>query len=512
MSDLTFNEYPFLARLGLTEENLGCYNGEWNASGPVITSVAPHDKRPIARIRHATEDEYENTILKMQEASKIWMNTPAPKRGEIVRQMGDILREYRDDLGALISLEMGKIHKEGVGEVQEFIDICDYAVGLSRMLNGSVIPSERPDHFMKEMWNPIGLVGLITAFNFPCAVFGWNTAIALVCGNAVVWKGASSTSLVTVAVTKLMAKVLEKNNLPGALVSMVLGSGRTIGDRIANDRRLSLVSFTGSSQVGEQIAKIIGGHLGRSSILELGGNNAAVIMEDADIELAIRSTLFSAIGTAGQRCTSLRRVYCHESLYDKFVSTLVAAYGRVKLGSPLDESTHCGPVHNQGAVDEFLGGLKEIVAQGGKILAGGKVANNLPGYFVEPTIIEISPTAEILKTELFVPILYVMKISTIEEGIRFNNAVPQGLSSCLFTKNSEYIFRWTGPSGSDCGIVNVNIGPSGAEIGGAFGGNKDTGHGRESGSDSWKQYMRRSTCTINYGKDLPLAQGIDFNI
>jgi aldehyde dehydrogenase family 7 protein A1 len=438
------------------------------------------------------------------------LQTPAPKRGEIVRQIGDALRAKLHALGALVSLEMGKIKAEGVGEVQEFIDICDLAVGLSRTIAGQVLPSERADHTLLECWNPLGNVGIITAFNFPCAVLGWNLAISMICGNCNIWKGASTTSLVTVATMKIIAEVLERNNVPAGVVTCVIGPGRTVGERILQDTRIPMVSFTGSSEVGEHVAEVVHKRFGRT-ILELGGNNATIIMPDGDLELALRASVFGAVGTAGQRCTSLRRLLIHESVFDNVVARLKAAYATIPIGDPLQASTLMGPLHTKGAIREYEDGIQAILKDGGKILYGGKVRPEA-GNFVEPTIVEIAHDAPIVKTELFVPIMYVIKFKTFDEAVAYNNEVPQGLSSSIFTKDMTNVFRWIGPSGSDCGIVNVNAGTSGAEIGGAFGGEKSTGGGRESGSDSWKQYMRRSTCTINYGTKLPLAQGVTFDV
>uniref|UniRef100_A0A8C8B6R3 aldehyde dehydrogenase (NAD(+)) n=1 Tax=Otus sunia TaxID=257818 RepID=A0A8C8B6R3_9STRI len=392
----------------------------------------------------ASLEDYEETVKKAKEAWKVWADIPAPKRGEIVRQIGDALRQKIKVLGSLVSLEMGKIFVEGVGEVQEYVDVCDYAVGLSRMIGGPILPSERPGHALIEQWNPVGLVGIITAFNFPVAVYGWNSAIAMICGNACLWKGAPTTSLISVAVTKIIAKVLEDNRVPGAVCSLVCG-GADIGTAMARDERMDLLSFTGSTKVGKQVALMVQERFGRS-LLELGGNNAIIVFEDADLNLVIPSALFAAVGTAGQRCTTARRLVI-----------------------------------------------------------------NRPGNYVEPTIVTGLPhNAPIVHTETFAPILYVLKFKEEEEVFAWNNEVKQGLSSSIFTKDLGRIFRWLGPKGSDCGIVNVNIPTSGAEIGGAFGGEKHTGGGRESGSDSWKLYMRRSTCTINYSKNLPLAQGIKF--
>uniref|UniRef100_A0A8C0PBK0 aldehyde dehydrogenase (NAD(+)) n=1 Tax=Canis lupus familiaris TaxID=9615 RepID=A0A8C0PBK0_CANLF len=446
MSTLLINQaqYAWLKELGLREENEGVYNGSWGGRGEVITTYCPANNEPIARVRQASVADYEETVKKAREAWKVWAEVPAPKRGEVVRQIGDALREKIQILGNLVSLEMGKILVEGVGEVQEYVDVCDYAVGLSRMIGGPILPSERPGHALIEQWNPVGLVGIITAFNFPVAVYGWNNAIAMICGNVCLWKGAPTTSLISVAVTKIIAKVLEDNKLPGAICSLTCG-GADIGTAMAKDERVNLLSFTGSTQVGRQVALMVQERFGRS-LLELGGNNAIIAFEDADLSLVVPSVLFAAVGTAGQRCTTARRL-----VMDR------------------------------------------------------------PGNYVEPTVVTgLAHNASIAHTETFAPILYVFKFKNEEEVFAWNNEVKQGLSSSIFTKDLGRIFRWLGPKGSDCGIVNVNIPTSGAEIGGAFGGEKHTGGGRESGSDAWKQYMRRSTCTINYSKDLPLAQGIKF--
>ncbi|XP_058108632.1 aldehyde dehydrogenase family 7 member B4 [Magnolia sinica] len=501
-------EHQFLTELGLRPRNQGSYvSGVWRGNGSVITSSNPSNKQPIAEVVEASIQDYEDGLQACNEAAKIWMQIPAPKRGEIVRQIGEALRVKLQHLGRLVSLEMGKILPEGVGEVQEIIDMCDYAVGLSRQLSGLIIPSERPNHMMMEVWNPLGIVGVITAFNFPCAVLGWNACIALVCGNCVVWKGAPTTPLITIAMTEIVAGVLEKNNLPGAIFTSFCG-GAEIGQAIAKDARIPLVSFTGSTKVGLMVQHTVNERFGKC-LLELSGNNAIIVMDDADIQLAVRSVLFAAVGTAGQRCTTCRRLLLHESIYQNVLDQLVGVYKQVKIGDPLEKGTLLGPLHTSASKENFVKGIQVIKSQGGKILVGGSVIES-EGNFVQPTIVEISPTAPVVKEELFAPVLYVMKFQTLKEAIEINNSVPQGLSSSIFTRRPEIIFKWIGPHGSDCGIVNVNIPTNGAEIGGAFGGEKATGGGREAGSDSWKQYMRRSTCTINYGNELPLAQGINF--
>ncbi|KAJ7425449.1 Alpha-aminoadipic semialdehyde dehydrogenase [Willisornis vidua] len=446
--------YAWLRELGLQEENPGVYNGRWGGRGQVVTTYCPANNEPIASVRQASLEDYEDTVKKAKEAWKVWADIPAPKRGEIVRQIGDALRQKIKLLGSLVSLEMGKIFVEGVGEVQEYVDVCDYAVGLSRMIGGPILPSERPGHALIEQWNPVGLVGIITAFNFPVAVYGWNSAIAMICGNACLW---------------IIAKVLEDNKVPGAICSLVCG-GADIGTAMARDERMDLLSFTGSTKVGKEVALMVQERFGRS-LLELGGNNAIIVFEDADLNLVIPSALFAAVGTAGQRCTTARRLFLHESIHDEVVSKLAKAYAQVRVGDPWDSDTLYGPLHTKEAVKMFLNAVEQAKQQGGSVVYGGKVINR-PGNYVEPTIVTGLPhNAPIVHTETFAPIL---------------------------------------PKGSDCGIVNVNIPTSGAEIGGAFGGEKHTGGGRESGSDSWKLYMRRSTCTINYSKDLPLAQGIKF--
>jgi aldehyde dehydrogenase family 7 protein A1 len=514
-TELTFDQYPFLKELGLEKDNLGCYiNGEWSGDGESIAAICPHDGKAIARVKYASEKNYEEAVKAMQKGKKEWFEVPAPKRGEIVRQIGEALREKKEALGLLLSLEMGKIISEGQGEVQEVIDMCDYACGQSRMIPGQVFPSERANHTILEMWNPLGLVGVITAFNFPFAVFGWNLTNSMICGNMTLWKGSETTSLVSIATMKILDAVLKKNNVPSGVVTCLVGDGRSIGEIMINDPRMNLISFTGSTAVGRRIGKVVADRFGKS-LLELGGNNAVIIMDDADLTMAIKGCLFSAVGTCGQRCTTLRRLLIHEKVYDEVVQKLVKAYPSVVIGSPLDPKTLCGPLHTKRAVKEYTEGLVEIQKQGGKILVGGKtLEDQFPGgNYVLPTVVEIDQkTAPIVKTELFCPILYVIKISSFEEAIELNNDVPQGLSSSVFTNNMRNAFRWIGPNGSDCGIANVNIGTSGAEIGGAFGGEKETGGGRESGSDSWKQYMRRSTCTINYGDALPLSQGVKFDL
>ncbi|KAK5577995.1 hypothetical protein RB653_002943 [Dictyostelium firmibasis] len=507
----TFNEYPFLAELGIkAENNDGVFNGKWGGSGDIIKCLNPTNNKVIATVRGAAPEEYETCIQAMLAAKEKWALTPAPRRGEIVRLIGSAIREKIEPLSKLISLEMGKIYIEAKGEVQEFIDVCDYATGLSRSINGQVMPSERPNHILMETWNPLGLVGIITAFNFPCAVLGWNAAISMICGNVQLWKGASTTSLITLAVSKIIEKVLVENDVDPAVCCVLIGPGRTVGEQMIQDKRFGLISFTGSTEVGRRISSTVHGYFGKT-ILELGGNNAIVVAEDADVELVLRAVLFASVGTTGQRCTTCRRLFVHESLYDTVLERLAKAYKTIKIGNPLEEGVLVGPLHTQGAVKEFTEGLEEIKKQGGKVVIGGNKLDISGGNFVEPTVVAIEHDAPIVKTELFVPILYIMKFKNLDDAFAWNNEVPQGLSSSLFTNNQKNIFKWLGPTGSDCGIVNVNVATNGAEIGGAFGGEKETGGGRESGSDSWKQYMRRSTNTINYGNTMPLSQGINFN-
>uniref|UniRef100_A0A8C4PD69 aldehyde dehydrogenase (NAD(+)) n=1 Tax=Dromaius novaehollandiae TaxID=8790 RepID=A0A8C4PD69_DRONO len=496
--------YAWLRELGLQEENPGVYNGRWGGSGEVVTTYCPANNEPIARVRQASLEDYEETVKKAKEAWKVWADVPAPKRGEIVRQIGDALRQKIKVLGSLVSLEMGKIFVEGVGEVQEYVDVCDYAVGLSRMIGGPILPSETlgkcklhyvvslpsgPGHALIEQWNPVGLVGIITAFNFPVAVYGWNSAIAMICGNACIW---------------IIAKVLEDNKVPGAICSLACG-GAEIGTAMARDERMDLLSFTGSTKVGKQVALMVQERFGRS-LLELGGNNAIIVFEDADLNLVIPSTLFAAVGTAGQRCTTARRLFLHESIHDEVVAKLAKAYAQVRIGDPWDSDTLYGPLHTKEAVKMYLDAVEQAKQQGGSVVCGGKVISR-PGNYVEPTIVTGLPhNAPIVHTETFAPILYVLKFKAEEEVFTWNNEVKQGLSSSIFTKDLGRIFRWLGYSSDyfsiflkhSIAVFHVSCGE------------KHTGGGRESGSDSWKLYMRRSTCTINYSKDLPLAQGIKF--
>jgi len=499
-------EYSWLADVGIKEVNEGVYTGTWGGRGDVITSVSPINEQPIARVIEGNLEDYEEAVLAAKEASKEWALTPAPVRGEIVRQIGSLLREKITPLGKLVSLEMGKILPEGVGEVQEAVDIADYATGLSRMYAGQVLPSERPGHMLLEQWNPIGVVGVITAFNFPVAPYFWNFTISAMAGNTHIWKGAPTTPLTHIACTRLIAEVLDANKLSGGISTLVT-AGADVGAAMVDDRRVALISFTGSCEVGKQVGTKVQSRCGKM-ILELGGNNAISVMSDADLDMVVPAVLFASVGTAGQRCTTTRRLIVHSSVYSKVVERLAKAYKQVKIGDPLVAGNLCGPLHTQTAVDMYSAAVSEAVQLGGKIEVGGNV---LEGRYVEPTIITGLPhDSPLVMRETFAPILYVVPCESFEEAVSINNEVAQGLSSSIFTLNPEHIFRWIGPGGADSGVCNVNIPTSGAEIGGAFGGEKETGGGRESGSDSWKQYCRRSTCTINYSKDLPLAQGITF--
>lgn len=499
------------AQLGLGAEENGVFVGDWTKGGGRLNvQVSPATGKEIGRVQMGSTDDYHQAVAAMDAVKKDWAEVPAPLRGEVVRLIGERLRKHKEALGAMVTTEMGKIYAEGLGEVQEAIDICDFAVGLSRSLNGSVIPSERPGHFMMERYNPLkGHVGIITAFNFPVAVFFWNLALSLVCGNTNLWKPHENLSLTSVAVMKIVSEVFEESGYPSAICTMVCGSGKDVGEALINDPKMELVSFTGSTEVGRYVSGTVAQRFGKQ-ILELGGNNAMIVDACADVDMAVRATLFGSVGTAGQRCTTQRRVFLHESVKDAFLKKLLPAYESVRIGDPMLSTTLCGPLHTPAAVELFSKTVDEAQQQGGKLLVGGKVVTDMPGNFVMPAVIEMPLGAEITKEERFIPVLYVQTVKSFDEALEHNNAVAQGLSSALFSNNVGNIFKWTGPSGSDCGLVNVNIGTSGAEIGGAFGGEKDTGGGRESGSDAWKQYMRRSTCTLNYTKELPLSQGITF--
>jgi len=506
------SKYGFLQELGLREENDGVFDGkDWKGTGPVVESLSPATNEVIARVRTGTVEDYERVAKATQQAYREWASLPAPKRGEIVRQIGDQLRLNLNNLGALVSLEMGKILPEGVGEVQEYVDICEYAVGLSRIYAGKVIQSERPGHVLLEQWNPLGVVGVISAFNFPCAVYGWNNALALACGDTVLWKPAPSTPLTAIAIIRLIEQILRKNNLNPAICTLICGES-DVGSALTKDPRVNLVSFTGSTEIGRKVGLEVQSRFGKI-LLELGGNNALIVMDDVDLDMVVSAAVFACVGTAGQRCTTTRRLIVHEKVYDQVISRMVKAYEQLdsRIGHPLDKGTLIGPLHNKVGVQKFKSTLDDVKSAGGKIAYGGKVLEDRKGNFVTPTIVtDLKHDSPVVLRETFAPIVYVVKVKSLDEAINVNNEAAQGLSSSLFTQNLGSIFKWIGPHGSDCGIVNVNIPTSGAEIGGAFGGEKETGGGRESGTDSWKQYMRRSTCTINYGKDLPLAQGIKF--
>ncbi len=502
-----------LRELGLQQDNSGAYNGEWLAcKGEWLASHDPATGKVIARVRQATGEEYEACVAAAHAAFLRWREVPAPKRGEVVRKLGNAMREKKDALGRLVTLEMGKILQEGWGEVQEAIDIADFAVGQSRMLYGLSMHSERPGHAMREQWHPLGAVGVITAFNFPMAVWAWNSMLAYICGDPVVWKPSSETPLCAIALTNVVRPVLEAEGF-GALATLVIGSGREVGNRLLTDRRLPLISFTGSTGVGKRVATTVGERFGRS-ILELGGNNGIVLMDDADLELALPALLFGSVGTAGQRCTTTRRLLVHEKVADEVEKRLLRAYEQVRIGNPSDEKTLCGPLVSPSAVEEMQQALEQAKKEGAKVLYGGERLT-LPGAeaggnFVKPAIVRAENHFKIVQTETFAPILYVIRVKDLDDAIRKHNDVPQGLSSAIFTRDVRDAERFVSAIGSDCGIANVNIGTSGAEIGGAFGGEKETGWGRESGSDSWKQYMRRQTSTVNWSNSLPLAQGIQF--
>jgi aldehyde dehydrogenase (NAD+) len=501
-----------LKALGIEGRSLGGFCGEWMGSGDALESYSPVDGSLIGTVSQVNEDEYERIASRAHEAFAVWRMVPAPKRGEVIRQLGNALRENKAALGELVALEMGKIRAEGEGEVQEMIDICDFAVGLSRQLYGLTMHSERKLHRMYEQWHPLGIVGVISAFNFPVAVWAWNTAIAAVCGDPVIWKPSSKTPLTAIACTKIAQKVAEDNGVDPAIFSLVIGRGSTIGDRLINDRRIPLVSATGSCKMGYRIGSVVHERLGRT-ILELGGNNAIVVTPHANMNVAVPAIVFGAVGTAGQRCTSTRRIIVQKSMKDQLVEKLVAAYKQVRIGSPLAEGTLMGPLIDAGAVDDMMNAVRRLGEEGGRVICGGERlegAGYEGGCYVTPCIAEAKNEFEIVQEETFAPILYIIEYDDIDDALRIHNGVPQGLSSAIFTDNMIESERFLSHAGSDCGIANVNIGTSGAEIGGAFGGEKETGGGRESGSDAWKAYMRRQTCTIGWGETLELAQGIRF--
>ncbi len=501
----------FLKELGIEQNNYGaCVGGkEWikTGKGKKLDSVNPSTGEIIASVYQATDTDYEKVMKVSEDAFNQWKKVPAPVRGQLVREIADALREKKDALGSLVSLEMGKIKQEGDGEVQEMIDIADFAVGQSRMLYGKTMHSERYDHRMYEQWHPLGILGVITAFNFPVAVWAWNACLAAICGDITVWKPSSSAPLCAVAVQNIANDVLKNHGYKG-IFSTVIGSGSGVGERMLNDNRIPLVSFTGSTKMGRHVSKVVSERFGKT-ILELGGNNAIVVDETADMNMVIPAIAFGAVGTAGQRCTSTRRIIIQETRYEELVNRLVSAYEQVNIGDPLKDDTLMGPLVNEKAVEDYKNALERVKESGGEILYGGKT---LEGNFVQPTIVKAENHWDIVQEETFAPILYVITYSTLDEAIDIHNNVPQGLSSAMFTLNVQNAETFLSSVGSDCGIANINIGTSGAEIGGAFGGEKETGGGRESGSDAWKQYMRRQTNTINWSKELPLAQGIKFDL
>jgi aldehyde dehydrogenase (NAD+) len=478
--------------------------------GPAIESLDPTTGSPLVLVRTPSQAEYNDAVRAAEQAFSTWRLVPAPRRGEIVRRLGDTFRRRKEDLARMISLENGKILSEARGEVQEVIDVCDFAVGLSRQLYGRQMHSERPAHRLLEQWHPLGVVGIISAFNFPVAVPGWGWAIALVCGDSIIWKPSGLTPLVSIAAQQLFHEVTNGSEAEGVF-SLVAGPGSSIGESLIGDVRIPLVQATGSCRMGQHVAEVVGKRTGRA-ILELGGNNAVIVLDDADPELALRAVVFGAVGTAGQRCTSTRRLILQRGIAADFLDRLVRVYTSVRIGDPLDERTLMGPLISQSALDGFRQGLDDIRGQGGQVVCGGRVLEDRGGYFVEPTVVRSTASMAICSEEIFAPILHVFEVDSLDEAIALNNAVPQGLSSSLFTTNLQSSERWLSAVGSDCGIANVNVGTSGAEIGGAFGGEKATGGGRQAGSDAWKAYMRRQTCTVNYGAELPLAQGVRFDI
>ena len=504
-----------LKALGIEAENLGTSTGsKWFAKGDTISSSSPTNGKLIAKVQCTTRKEYDKVIEAAEKAKLIWRDIPAPKRGEVVRQLGDKLRELKPVLGKLVSYEMGKSYQEGMGEVQEMIDICDFAVGLSRQLYGNTIHSERPGHRMYDQYHPLGIVGIISAFNFPVAVWSWNAALALVCGDVIVWKGSEKTPLCAVACQKILADILKANKLPEGISSIISG-GAEVGAWMSEDERIPLISATGSTRMGKIVAATVAKRLGKS-LLELGGNNAIIVTPSSDLKMTIIGAVFGAVGTAGQRCTSTRRLIIHDSIYDQVKKALVDAYKQIKIGDPLDSNNHMGPLIDTDAVNMYLSALDKIKAEGGKLLTKGEVLKGKgyeSGCYVTPVIAEVENHYEIVQHETFAPILYLIKYSgEVSEAISLQNGVRQGLSSAIMTNNLREAELFLSQNGSDCGIANVNIGTSGAEIGGAFGGEKETGGGRESGSDTWKVYMRRQTNTINYTSNLPLAQGIKFDL
>lgn len=503
-----------LNQLNIKENNPGASTGlnAWQGNGASFSSNSPVDGSLLGKSNFASRADYDKVIETAQNAFKTWRQIPAPKRGEIVRQMGDKLREYKDPLGKLVSYEMGKSLQEGLGEVQEMIDICDFAVGLSRQLYGLTMHSERPKHRMYEQWHPLGIVGIISAFNFPVAVWAWNSMIAMVCGDVTVWKPSEKTPLTATACNNILTDVLKENNVPEGVLCIVQGNYE-VGEFMSNDQRVPLVSATGSTRMGKIVGAKVAARMGRS-LLELGGNNAIIISPNADLNVTTIGAVFGAVGTCGQRCTSTRRLIIHESVYDQVKENLSKAYTQLKIGNPLDSQNHVGPLIDTLAVNNYKNALEKIQTEGGKFVVEGKVLSGEgfeSGCYVQPCIAEVENHFEIVQEETFAPILYLMKYKDLDQAIEMQNDVPQGLSSAIMTTNMREAEAFLSAAGSDCGIANVNIGTSGAEIGGAFGGEKETGGGRESGSDAWKAYMRRQTNTINYSTELPLAQGIQFD-
>jgi aldehyde dehydrogenase (NAD+) len=505
----------FLAQLHIQSSNKGVSTGQnWiDTKGEVINSYSPVDGKLIGAVTAADKKSYEEVIQKAEAAFAEWRKWPAPKRGEVVRQIGEALRKYKEPLGKLVSYEMGKSLQEGYGEVQEMIDICDFAVGLSRQLHGLTMHSERPGHRMYEQWHPLGIVGIISAFNFPVAVWSWNSMLAWVCGDVCIWKPSEKTPLCGIACQHITNEVFAKNNVPEGVSNLIIG-GREVGEWMSNDTRVPLVSATGSTRMGKAVGAALGARLGRA-LLELGGNNAIIISKDADLDIAITGALFGAVGTAGQRCTTTRRLIIHDSIYIKVKDKLVSAYKQLRIGDPLNENNHVGPLIDKDAVKMYLDSIEACKKEGGRFIVDGGVMSGdgyESGCYVKPCVAEAKPDYKIVQHETFAPILYLIKYNTIDEAIAIQNNVPQGLSSSIMTLNLREAEQFLSVAGSDCGIANVNIGTSGAEIGGAFGGEKETGGGRESGSDAWKNYMRRQTNTINYSSTLPLAQGIKFDL
>ena len=505
-----------LKSLNVNPENGSiCTGTQWVTSSntETINVHSPVDGSELGKVIYASESDYETVILKAQKAAEYWKTVPAPERGSIVRQYGIKLRAHKKELGKLVSLEMGKSYQEGLGEVQEMIDICDFAVGLSRQLYGLTMHSERPNHRMYEQWHPIGIIGIISAFNFPVAVWAWNSMIATVCGDVCVWKPSEKTPLTAIACHRLLESVITENKLPEGIFNLVIGNYK-IGESLAKDKRIPMVSATGSTRMGKKVSEVVGARLG-SSLLELGGNNAVIISEHANLDNALIAAVFGCVGTAGQRCTSTRRLLIHESIFETFKTKLVNAYGQLSIGNPLDENNHVGPLIDEDAVNAFINAVESVKNEGGEVLTGGQVLSGEgyeSGCYVKPCIATAKNHFNIVQEETFGPIVYLIPYQTLNEAIQLQNDVKQGLSSAIFTDNIQEAERFLSAAGSDCGIANVNIGTSGAEIGGAFGGEKETGGGRESGSDAWKKYMRRQTNTINYGTDLPLAQGIKFDL